>query len=191
MIHSKYTKEAFIHLLNEGFFDSNERIKGVINTHSSEQLNWKPDPGTWSVLEVVAHLVETTSSYMPKLDKAVNQPNTKPESQVEIGFMGKLLAKGSAPNAGKKRMKTPKVFLPQQTDLSKEELEKAWTNSQEYLMSLCKTLDQFNLSKTKLKSPASGFIKLNVAGAMLTLMVHQKRHLEQIDRLLQHPNFPA
>lgn len=38
--------------------DNGERIKAMVQHFSDQDLRWKPDPDSWSMLEVINHLVE-------------------------------------------------------------------------------------------------------------------------------------
>ena len=115
----------------------------------------------------------------------------KGETVVKLGFMGKLIAKSMEPSPTTKKMKTFRTFEPTQSHYEKQALKGDWQESQDYLLSIQERAKDLSYSKSKLSSPASGLIKLRLAGAMMTLMVHQKRHIQQIEELLSNSDFPV
>lgn len=52
-----------------------ERVKTLVHGVSDEQARWKPDPESWSVLEVVNHLYdEERSDFRVRLDYILHRP---------------------------------------------------------------------------------------------------------------------
>ena len=47
-----------------------------------------------------------------------------------------------------------------------------------------------DLRRNKVTSPVSKLIRINLGDALLILVVHSQRHLQQIARVRAHPDFP-
>ena len=47
----------FDHLLSQ-MVDNAQRIRVLVEGISDHQARWKPDPSSWSMLEVVSHLLD-------------------------------------------------------------------------------------------------------------------------------------
>jgi hypothetical protein len=62
--------------LVSAYMDSNaKRISGLVQGVSSEQARWRPDPDTWSLLEVVNHLGdEEREDFRVRLDIILHDP---------------------------------------------------------------------------------------------------------------------
>lgn len=55
--------------------DSAQRVRALVEGVSDEQARWKPDPDTWSILEVVSHLLdEEKEDFRVFLDYALHHP---------------------------------------------------------------------------------------------------------------------
>jgi len=51
------------------------RIPALVENVSDEQARWKPAPDSWSVLEVICHLLdEERCDFRPRLDHTLHQP---------------------------------------------------------------------------------------------------------------------
>ena len=56
-----------------------ERIRLLVEGVSQEQAQWKPDPDSWSVLEVVSHLYdEEREDFRVRLDYILHRPGEDP-----------------------------------------------------------------------------------------------------------------
>jgi hypothetical protein len=56
--------------------DDAQRVRGLVEGISAEQACWRPDPDSWSILEVVNHLLdEEREDFRVMLDLALHRPN--------------------------------------------------------------------------------------------------------------------
>lgn len=72
---------------------------------SEEQLNLKPTPDTWSIAQVLDHLIVTNTSYFPVIANVAKNENHLPwYSGIKIVplFFGKILLKAVHPDNRKK-----------------------------------------------------------------------------------------
>ncbi len=54
-----------------------QAIRGLVQGVPLEQSRWKPDPGSWSILEVINHLYdEEVEDFRTHLDCCLNSPNS-------------------------------------------------------------------------------------------------------------------
>lgn len=66
---------AIIHSLET----TGERIAAVARGLDAEQARWKPDPGSWSVLEVINHLYdEERFDFRVRIDYVLHRPGEEP-----------------------------------------------------------------------------------------------------------------
>jgi hypothetical protein len=55
------------------------RIRALVEGVSDEQARWKPDPESWSILEVVNHLAdEESEDFRTRLDTILHRPDQQP-----------------------------------------------------------------------------------------------------------------
>jgi hypothetical protein len=65
--------------------DSAQRIRVLAEGVSDEQARWRPDPDSWSILEVVNHLLdEEREDFRVMLDLALHRPD-KPRPRIAPG----------------------------------------------------------------------------------------------------------
>ncbi len=65
----------FDHLISQ-MADNAQRLRALAEGVSDHQARWKPDPASWSILEVVNHLLdEERQDFRVRLDLALYQPD--------------------------------------------------------------------------------------------------------------------
>jgi hypothetical protein len=58
--------------------DNAARIQALVHGASDQQARWKPDPASWSILEVVNHLLdEERNDFRVRLDNTLHRPGEK------------------------------------------------------------------------------------------------------------------
>ena len=59
---------------------------------TAEELNWKPDPKTWSIAQNISHLIQFNETYFPileSLQKEKYKPHLWQSSSLSSLFLGK------------------------------------------------------------------------------------------------------
>lgn len=153
---------------------------------SDAQCIWKPEPTTWNVLECFAHVIVTDNQYWPNIEALLTRTAhaTDPFKPSWFGrkFVGAL-------EPGTRKLKTFKMFKPQTAfdDLS---VRDQFLTHQDDFIDLLRRADGHNLNRPKLSSPASRLVRFSLGEALSVLVIHQRRHVDQAERLTQHPGFP-
>ena len=152
------------------------------------QLGWRPPEGGWSIAQVLEHLIITDESYLDKLEPLLAGPPRHPNYDAwRASLLGGLLVRSQRPDATMK-VKTPTRWRPgpePRADPLADYLQR-----QERLITLIERADGHDLRRTRLHSPISRLVRLNLGDAIMTLVVHTQRHLQQIRRIKQHADFP-
>ena len=153
------------------------------------QLGWQPPEGGWSVAQVIEHLIITDQSYVDRLDRLLAHKPAQPSHEVwQPSLIGGFLVRSQLPDS-KRKLRTPSRWRPGPQPRA-HPLEE-YITLRERLIELVQKADGHDLRRTKLSSPASRFVRLNLGDAIMTLVVHTQRHLKQIARIKAHPQFPA
>lgn len=156
---------------------------------SEEQLNWKPNNSKWSIAQCLDHLIRTNTSFIP-IFKTCEKDSYKlpyrwiPWLPQKIG--AKILAE-MAP--GGKPMFSPRSWRASKTDYSKSIFDDFITHQQSLTESV-KCLINQNTKTKIIASPVFQMIHYNLHDVLYMIIYHEKRHLEQIKRLLNHMDFP-
>jgi hypothetical protein len=168
------------------------RLRGLdlVDSLTSEQINWRFADGTWSIAECIEHLSLTNEQYGGTIASALEGAarNSPPGTQVKYGWLERFLVRQMEPPV-KLKFKAPKAFAPA-SDLSLDTLRKRWESSHRTIIDLVGRADGVPLDKIKVDSPANRFVKLSVGMAFHVIAAHDRRHLWQADSLKEKPGFP-
>ena len=107
---------------------------------------------------------------------------------VKHKFISKLLIKSVDPN-NLKKVKTFGVFKPSQSNYSIE-IFKKFEDLQKGFIILLRSFNNLDLNKYIMSSPASKLVKENFCDVLEIIRLHDRRHSNQAQRLLNHNNFP-
>jgi hypothetical protein len=156
------------------------------------QLQWNPPDGGWSIAQVFDHLATSNGSYFGPMRSAMERARAagagRPDRPWRSSFLGGVLIRSLRPSA-RRALPTPHSWRPgraQRTD----PLE-AFLATQGTLAELLREAKEIDLVDTRLSSPVSRLIRLNLGDAFMILVVHDRRHLGQIARILARESFPA
>ena len=172
-----------------------ERARFLLEPLSEYQLNWKPDgeETRWSIGECVQHLIDTNIAYVAVLDHELHDRATPVKNgsidKYRMNWFERFFV-GSMEPPPKHRFKAPRIFRPTVRHISHDVLQRfETTQSQiEGMLTKSETLD---LSRIKISSPASRFIRLSVAAAYALIAAHERRHLWQAEELRKRTGFPT
>ena len=169
-----------------------ERARELTGSLTEDQLRWCPPDGGWSIGQVFAHLVASNGSYLPRLREAFAEQrsasNGSGERLWKPTFFGRMLIRSLDPRS-QRRMPTPAGWRPA-ADRPSGTLE-AFLACQREIADLTRTAETVDLVRTRVSSPVSRLIRLNAGDAFRVFVVHDWRHLGQIERVIARPGFPS
>ncbi|HJX90330.1 MAG TPA: DinB family protein [Pyrinomonadaceae bacterium] len=157
-----------------------------------EQLNWKPAPERWSVAQCFDHLVTSNASYFPVFDSVINgQKKSRAIERIPLlpNLWGMLLIKSLDPNATRK-LKAPGRFQPSASDISGSIIED-FVEQQTKLAESIEAIKKLNPERIVITSPAASMITYRLMDAFRIIVVHEKRHFQQAQRVTQEVKFPS
>lgn len=171
-------------------------LQGKLFSLKTSQLSWKPNPQTWSVIEVLAHLNQYASYYHDVfISKIENTKFTEPKSQFISSPLGKSAWKSmklGAANNIKRKFQSPKNYNPiLHPELIENNELKKFENKQIELINIIEKAKKVNIQRVKIPISISKFIRLKLGDALLFVVYHNERHLQQIKNLLEHRAFPT
>ena len=159
---------------------------------SKEQLNWKPGAERWSVAQCFDHLITTNSGYLPVIDdvlKGQKKSSIWQKLPFLPGLWGKLLIKSLDP-AQTRKMKAPKKFQPAQSEVSGSIIHD-FVNQQGQLLEKIKATANLDLERIVITSPAANLVTYSLMDAYRIIVVHERRHFQQAQRVTQESGFPT
>ena len=164
--------------------DARQLVAGL----SEAQLNWAPSPRMWSVALCMDHLAQTNRAFRPNLEKALAKAGHRHAARqpYRSTWMGRWLINALAPGSGR-RFKAPKPFRPR-LPIAPGALDR-FLEEQRQIASLLQRAQGVALNVT-LRSPATPLIRYSLGEAFDVIVLHDRRHLAQARRVLQHQDFP-
>ena len=167
-----------------------ERVEKTLSSFSSNQLNWKINPDSWSIGECLSHLINSNKLYLNKFGSILSsQPKGEEKDfSYKQTILGAMITKGVDP-ANVRKTKTFKVFFPNASNIERNILDDYIEKSKK-LISLSERMIHIDLKKIKFSSPANILIRLNLGDPLIFIPKHDKRHLDQAERVRNHPGFP-
>lgn len=154
---------------------------------TDEQLRWRPPDGGWSVGQVLEHLVLTHEPYMARLRAALDEGRAR-GGRVRTWkptLLGGLITRSMA---APRKVKAGRKFEPG-PDVGPGTADR-FIATVRTLAELVEAAEGADL-RVRFTSPVMPLVRPNVGDAFQLLAVHGNRHLDQIDRVMAAPGFPA
>jgi len=150
------------------------------------QLNHKPSPDKWSIGECIDHLIVSHDQYIKKIRNVNIEkiPFGKDSTPYKESIFGKLIIKSIVPE-NRKKTKTFKVFYPTHKFI-KTSVVDDYSRSIDEFIKLAEKFKGYDLNKIRIGSPVSSIIRLNLGDAFLLHLSHDKRHINQANKVLNN-----
>ncbi len=156
------------------------------------QLNWKPDEQTWSIAQVIEHLIVSNGRYLDPIKQATSD-KYKPTLWEKINPLTNYTGKNMIKNLGEtvqRKYVAPMLFRPSVGMISQDILER-FRKMQNDLYTLFQSVQKTGTGNRVITSPVANLVTLKVRDAMELIIEHEKRHLKQALEIRNNKNFPA
>ena len=165
-----------------------EQLFGHLN---GEQLNWKPGAEQWSIAQCLEHLINTNREmYMP-LDEIIEGRKKKTLWQRMPGIpgiFGKLLVKSQSPESTQK-FKAVESARPSASGIDAQIVAR-FVEHQRGAITKIRALERFNPANVVITSPFAKFMVYSALDGCRLIVVHERRHFAQAQRVMAAPGFP-
>jgi hypothetical protein len=155
----------------------------------SEQLNWKPAIGVWSVGQCLQHLYVANEVYLPAIANALDNRPPSAVQDVTPGWFGRWFIRTYIePSSRGRRARAPGRIAPvQQIDPSVLEL---FLRSNDAARDLVRRAAAHDVNRIRFRNPFIPLLRFTVGTGLEIVWRHQRRHLLQAERIKQAPTFP-
>lgn len=164
-----------------------EQLKEVILVFQNlpEDLLLQPDAhGGWSIAECFAHLNTYADFYVPRISKALDLASPVDESDIyKHSFLGRYFINMMDLGRGKKKYKAIKRHRPIVVN-NPHAIISAFIQHLENILGILKQARSKNLLKKSVSTSLSDWLRINSGDAILFVLIHNKRHIEQARRNL-------
>ena len=151
-----------------------------------ESLNMKPNLQSWSIAQILDHIITTNQSYFPMLDKLILGEFKVPfhgKLPFLRRFFGRFILKGVSPTREKK-IKTFPVWEPASSQLP-DDMVARFIQHQNKLKSRIEDAQPLIEQGATIYSPASKWIVYSLSDAFEIMVTHEERHLEQVREVMR------
>lgn len=153
---------------------------------SKEELNYQPNPKTWSIAQNIDHLVLINSTYFNVFTEAESNSIKLPfygNFGFISSFFGNLILK-AVESERKKKGKTFNAWEPSESDIPVSILD-TFSKSQEDLKLHISNLDEALHKDAIIYTPVSKKIILPLNTAIEIVITHENRHFNQAKEILE------
>ena len=171
--------------------EAKQKVKAEFSQLTTTQLNWKPGEESWSIGQCLDHLIISDCLYFPVFKKIIagsHAMNFWENWNPFSGLFGKALAT-QVQEKPRKKMITPELFLPSQSDINLEILER-FHKHLDSLLEYIAGCSNLNIDKIHITSPASKLITYSLRNAFKLLIQHEHRHINQAIKVKTTKEFP-
>lgn len=188
----KYTYDDLI----TSFTDARERAKELIEDFPADHINTKPEPGKWSALEIMSHLVQTGNEYRRQIqtlfdNSQADMPRGSEPFEPNI-FMRWFIRQVSPQNT--RALPTVKLFEPlASSKLDKDQVLNDFRELQDHAIKIitkCKE-EELDPDRISIRNPIVKLVPMSLTACYGVMSAHQKRHFEQIEKLHDHFSNPV
>jgi hypothetical protein len=158
---------------------------------SSEQINWKPSPGEWSIAQCLEHLILLNKPYFPQIEAIVageRRATLWERLPLLPGIFGRLILAAVQPESKQKVTARP-AFKPVSSPIDVGILSR-FSTQQDDLIRLMKATAELPIHEIILTSVVSPVVTYSLFDAYHILVAHERRHLQQAQRLMLMQGFP-
>ncbi|MCF8238227.1 MAG: DinB family protein [Saprospiraceae bacterium] len=170
--------------------DRIDKVSAAINICCTdldlESLNIKPNLESWSIAQILDHIMTTNQSYFPMLDKlALGEFDLPLHGRLPFlrRFFGRFILKGVSPKREKKISTFP-IWEPSSSQLPGDMVAR-FSSHQAKLKSRIEDALPLLEKGARIYSPASRMIVYSLADAFEIIVTHEERHLEQVKEVLE------
>lgn len=151
---------------------------------SDTDLNTRPQPASWSILECIEHLNRYGHFYIPEIAiKISTSPYHSPSPTFKSGYFGNYFAKRLLPKVKLNKRKTPRAMNPSNSKLNRSVLT-IFIQQQNSLIALLEQAKTIDLNRTKTSTLFGSWVKLRLGDTLKIVVFHNLRHLEQIKSIV-------
>ena len=168
-------------------FQREKEIDSITNDFKNEfgnltqkDLNKKIDPDSWSIAQIIDHLIVTNKSYYPIVDSIRGGDYSIPFTgrfDFLTNFFGNVILKSVQPDR-KRKVKTFPVWEPSQSEISGDIIRQFEMHQNELKRFIIQCNDLIE-KRTVISSPANKNIVYKLDKAFDIIIAHEKRHFVQ------------
>jgi hypothetical protein len=178
-----------VQLLSE-IDDADQSAQDLVANLTTEQLNWQPQPGTWSVGQCIDHLAVASDLYLPSISHALERQSPGIAEEITPGWFGRWFIRSYIePSPKSKRASAPRRIVPgSRVDLTVLE---RFSSGNRIFRDLVRRASDYDVNAIRFRNPFIPGLRFTVGTGLRILAAHQRRHFLQAARVKQSDGFPG
>jgi hypothetical protein len=170
-------------------------IKKKFSHLNDQQKNWRKDSESWSINEIFAHLNEFAHYYHQAFTSKIERTRfNEPKDTFISSPLGrsawKSMKLGNLKNI-KRKFKAQRIYNPLiHSELVSGIDTETFESNQIELIKIIDKAELVNLRKVKVPISISKIIRLRLGDALLFVVYHNERHMQQALNILSNSKFP-
>lgn len=164
-----------------------DQLLDMVKPLNSQQQNYKPDPATWSILQVFRHMMQSEGQINKYLRKKIQGVNATPKAGILSALRSfvlnaamRLPLRYQVPDAIKVDLEEQYVYETLATD---------WRAIRKEIRDFLEMIDEPVSRRELFRHPSVG--RMTIEQGLTFMQVHLERHTHQVERLMGHSNFPG
>ena len=165
--------------------------QSLFGSLDERQLNWRPDPASWSAAQCFDHLLNTDREMFQAIDAAMDcshPPTVWQRLPVLPGVFGRIMIRSQMPES-KRKFTAPRKAHPASSAIDPRIVERFVAHQHEAAARV-RSLHEHDLALIIMVSPFVSFITYSVLDGCRLIVTHERRHFEQARRVTLEPGFP-
>jgi DinB superfamily len=158
------------------------KARNLVSGRSQSELATSLEASSWSVVECLDHLTQTTNAFIPAISSAMPlAPRLTRKRALRMGTLTRLFIRNLEPPY-RLRFKVPTRLMPRRRD--SDSAWEAFEQSQAQLVKTIASAAGLAIDQVRVESPVYARFSYNVYGALCMLAAHERRHLWQMEQTL-------
>ena len=155
-----------------------------------QQLNWQPQPGSWSIGQCLEHLHVANEVYLPPMTHAIKGSPRALVPEIRVGWLGRwFIRQYIEPDTQRRRRRSPGKIKPA-AQVSTDMLDRFLAGNQA-ARDLVQRASQCDVNRVRFRNPFVPVLRWSVGTGLEILSRHQRRHLGQAERVRESEGFSA
>lgn len=169
---------------------ADERANKLTIGLTTEQLNWQPEPGVWSIGQCLEHLSITNEAYLPAMSSSLSGKPISAVQEIAPGWFGRWFIRTYIePSPQTKHVRAPKKIVPG-VRVEGSVLDR-FRRSNQASRELIHHAREYDVNRIRFRNPLIPVLRFTVGTGLEIVSGHERRHLLQAERVRHCSGFPG
>jgi hypothetical protein len=171
--------------------DNARDAESIFGHLDGRQLNWKPEPGRWSVAQCFQHLLTADHLMMRSAQDARRDLSRTFWQRLPVlpSVWGVLLVRSQSPGTRRKFI-APIKARPSASEIP-DDIVRRFVDHQTMAAAWTESIPERDAVAVIMASPFLKYVTYSVLDGCRLMAAHDRRHCKQAQRLLTAPGYPS